>query len=362
MDYIQCVRIRKDSTHTYLYCIDEIVRSIGTRFTVWRLILLYNDLNCPSERRKEKKRENMEFPTLCDILNEWKRRLAEIAEFHAVKGPCSQNVRRVLDRIRELCSFLRAHEPAFRTWGADYLATHRKEIFVKWWTHRVSTWAEDQVHRFPDTDLPPNAQVEWDRVFGDDPATCFSLAYSVVKETRARSEFESCDDKTILAIHANKEHDDNGFFCDLCDEQDTLWRRELARRMNHSAHPLLNPSRAIYFRISRDWEGRFEIGDWSPPKFFGKLYGERGKSWDCYNVDEYKQSMVSSFLEGKPGNTPLQATRHYLGSFSYGWSIPYEYDWKDEYRTFLLLWDCVDRIEPSIAMALPILQEIENMF
>lgn len=304
----------------------------------------------------------MDFSILCETLGEWKRRFADIHEFENEKGYYYYNVRRVIDGFRDLSVFLRKHEPAFRSWMMEYLEKHRNEIFVKWWTHHVSEWAKEQVSHFPCKQLHPNAQVEWDRVFGKEKSTCFSLAYTVAKEARERRMMRFCDDKTILAIHERKEHTDNGFFCDLCDDQESLWANELIRRMEHSAHPLLNPGRSLHFHRSNHWKEEFDIGDWAPPKLFGTIYEEGGKSHDCYDFEEYKQHMVTSFLEHKRGNTPIQAIKYFLShTVWHGWRIPYGNDFKHEYNAFLLLWNCIDRIEPTIEMGLPILQEIEEM-
>jgi hypothetical protein len=297
----------------------------------------------------------MDFSILCEILGEWKRRFTDIHEFENEKGYYYYNARRVIAQFRELSAFLRKHEPALRSWMMEYLEKHRNEIFVKWWSHHVSEWAKDQVDHFPCKQLHPNTQMEWDRVFGKEKSTCFSLAYTVVKEARERRMMRFCDDKTILAIHEGNKHTDNGFFCDLCDDQESLWANELIRRMEHSAHPLLNPSRSR-------WIGKFDLGDWSPPKLFGTIYEEGGKSHDCYDFEKYKQHMVRSFLEHSRGSTPIQATKYFLShTVWHGWRIPYGNDFKNEYNAFLLLWNCIDRIEPTITMGLPILQDIEGM-
>ena len=304
----------------------------------------------------------MEFSILCETLKEWQTRIADIKEFQNEKGNYYYNVRRVIDHFRELSTFLRTNEPALRTWMMEYLTKHRKEIFVKWWTNHVSEWAQEQVSRFPRKELHPNTQAEWDKVFGKEKDTCFSLAHTVAKEAHTKHDIKFCDDTTIVAIHEDKEHDGNDYFCDLCDEQESLWTGELKRRLKNSAHPLLNPTRGYYFYFH--WEDKIELGNWSPPKCFGTVYEERGKSHDCYDFEEYKKNIVSLFLQEKRGNTPIQATKHFLDHalFWQGWKISYEHDYKNEYNAFLLLWDCMDRIEPSIELGLPILQEIEEMF
>lgn len=305
----------------------------------------------------------MNFTNVCETLTEWEKRTKEIKEFQNEKGIHYYNVRRVIELFRELSVFLRTNEPALCSWMMEYLANHRKEIFVRWWGTHVSEWAAEQVSRFPSKQLHPNTQVEWDRIFGKEKDTCFSLAHAVAKEAHAKHDIQFCDDKTILAIHEDKEHEGNCFLCDLCEDQESLWTNELKRRLEHSAHPLLNPKRSRYFHYSHTWKDKLELGDWSPPKFFGTIYEGRGKSHDCYNLAEYKQNMVTSFLQQQRGNTPIQATKHFLdNAFWHGWMIPYGCSFKEEYNAFLLLWNCMDCIEPAIVMGLPIFQEIEEMF
>ena len=304
----------------------------------------------------------MDFKILCETLTEWKKRIADIDEFKNEKGNYYYNVRRVIDHFRELSVFLRKNEPAFRSWMMEYLEKHRREIFVKWWSGHVSEWAKDQVNRYPRKQLHPNTQAEWDRIFGTENAICFSLAYTVAKEAHEDCDIEHCDDKTILAIHKDKQHEDNDFFCYLCEDQENLWTSELTRRLENSAHPLLNTKRAWYLQFSHRWTDKIELGNWSPPKLFGTVYKDRGNSQDCYDFEEYKQYMITAFQERK-GTTPIQVTKYFLDrAHWHGWTIPYWCDFKNEYNAFLLLWNCIDQIEPTIEVGLPILQEIEEMF
>jgi len=294
----------------------------------------------------------MEFAAVCSILAEWEERVETIRQFDKTGTPFYHNVKHTIGLFRDLAAWLRTHIPALRAWMNAYLTAHRGEIFVNWWGRNFHDWAIRTANRT----LHPQAQAEWDRRFGSDPATCFSLAHRVATASHAKYQFEHCDDPTILAIHEGKPHESYGWSCDLCDEQEDVWRKKLVRDLQHCYHHLLNPERRKWFYSCWKWRNVMAsiISDnWIPPHTYGT----------GYDREQFVATMRTQRPEIK-GGTPCRAMISFMeAAMYYGvWRPFYFDDYKTEYDAFLLLWNCIDMIDVTLDLDLPRLQQIEEMF
>ena len=300
----------------------------------------------------------MDFLTLCTTINEWKTRVLTIQQFEEEGHPMYHNVKHTIGLFRSLASWLREQIPFLRIWMNAYLMNHRAEIFVAWWGANMTDWAVGTVEHYRHHTLHPNAQTEWDRIFGSDPATCFSLAHRVATLAHGKIHYDHCDDLTILAIHEGKPHESDGWSCALCDDQEDLWRKKVLHDLQHCCHPLLNVERRKWLHMSWRWKDRMAtLGAWEPPHMYLEI-----DHTTCYDTEQCKEYIRSRRSEIK-GTTPCSTMISFLGIalFNGAWKPFYFSDYKNEYNAFLLLWNCLDLVEATLDLDLPYLQQIEEM-
>ena len=288
----------------------------------------------------------MEFTEVKDILENWTILAEEIDKFcqdHPYKkhNPHMNNARRAIFLFYELMDYLTESLPLLEQWMNEYLAKNKKEIFIRWWGEHVPNWAEDQLQRFSDYGLYPNVQEEWDAVFGENRATCFSLAHSFALELRSKRSMEKCDNPTILAIHEGLDHDGDWYGCDLCDDQEHQWHAELLHRLQTCAHPLLNKNRRT--RLLWGWN-KHSLEHWSPPHAWGVIHDTHRSGEMCYQLDVYKATIDNSDTKAiKQGYTRIQAIRPFLwDAFGRGkLQPPFKYTKQHDkpYESFVFLWN-----------------------
>jgi hypothetical protein len=301
----------------------------------------------------------MDLSGICTILKEWETRIEEIRQFEQEGHHLYHNVKHAIGLFRSLASWLREQTPLLRTWMNAYLVKHRPEIFVSWWGTNFSNWAIGTLEQHRYRSLHPHAQMEWDRMFGSDPATCFSLAHRVAIAAHSKIHFDHCDDITILAIHEGKEHESDGWSCNLCDDQEDVWRTKIIHDLQHCHHPLLNTELRRWLHMSWRWKDRMAtLGAWEPPH----MYYEIDRS-TCYDTEQFK-TYIRTIREEINGTTPCSIMISFVKIvlFYGAWRPLYFNDYKNEYNTFLLLWNCLDLVEATLELDLPRLQQIEEMF
>jgi hypothetical protein len=297
---------------------------------------------------------------------EWKNRVGDIWSFRCNFTPHYRNGKRVIQHFRELAEFIKTHEPAMHQWMMTYLEKHRNEIFLKWWSTHVSEWAKDHAQRFPTKKLHPDAKEEWDRIFGNDPATSFASAKRITLDIHNLADVKKCDNPAILAIHEGKECDDDMWDCSKCDTQEHDWKTELQQRLLHSSHPLLNVEKTYKDSTWKYNDIMNTLGDWAPPHFWGDIYDENYKEIDCYDFEEYIEYMrkIRQKDYGKKGQTPMKAIDTLLSLTCHygGWDNEYHKNYKTEYEIFILLWNKLDLIPLSMELDLERIRQIEEMY
>jgi len=313
----------------------------------------------------------MEFTEVVDILQNWTILVEEIDKFrkdHPFKGhnPHMNNARRAIFLFHELVDYLTESLPILEQWMNEYLAKNKKEIFLRWWGEHVSKWAEDQLEQFPDRGLYPNVQEEWDAVFGNNPATCFSLAKSFALELRSKISMKKCDNPTILAIHEGQDHNGDWWGCDLCDEQEHMWKTELMQRLQTCAHPLLNKNRLDYLKWR--WPN-VSLEHWSPPHAWGIVNDRHRRGEMCYQLDVYKAHVMKSAEKKyiKMGFTRIQAILPFLwdavglGELRGPPLNNYNKQYQKPYEAFVFLWNHLEILPLSIELYTKQLKEIETL-
>lgn len=290
-----------------------------------------------------------------NIMKIWHQHITTIKEIDKPNTISYGNVNICIQRFRELADFLQQHVPMMREWMMNYLQEHRKEIFYTFWRNHIHTWLKGHIDRNQRHHLYPQAEQEWDHVFGS--SYPFSLALQRTLDLQAIRSIDKCDDVVIRAIHQDIEHNGGWWGCDYCDEQEMAWNHELQRRMQHSLHPLL----------STEWNGyqikglllNWKDGDtWEPLHNWGWIHHQQ----PCTDLNEYKQYIKSRLIEFQSSNglTPIQRIRpllNYILSHK-GWCIQNEYS-NSPYHRFLQLWNTLDLVLYSIQLHLPILIDME---
>jgi len=247
----------------------------------------------------------------------------------------------------------------------NYLEKHRPKIYMKWWRHHIHNWARgniDFIYRHHI--LHPDAREEWDRVFGANQETCFSLADRMIEHLSKKVPISQCDDPTILAIHEGRAcHGD--WYCDRCEERDMRWKNELTRRLTECNHPALNLQRYLWMSDQIILE---KIGNtWEPPHVWG---------YKMYHLGEYVTYMASQRDKDvlsphrRMGQTPFQKMKDLLSNVFQcgGWELPRVYysaneqEKQMEYIRFLQLWNGLDLIFYSIHMDLPKIEALEECY
>jgi hypothetical protein len=260
-----------------------------------------------------------------------------------------------VERCKELCQFLQTNVPIMREWMMNYLHNNRKSIFVTFWMDHIHKWLKGHLDNFQREVLHPQAEQQWDHVFGT--SYRFSLALQRARDLHSIYDIHKCDDVVILDIHKGKEHNGGGFVCDRCDDQEYKWHNELERRMLHSSHPLLSNKMHEYQKnhFLREWK---EGDTWEPPHVWGWI----GHKQPCGDLDQYKQYMATRYQPhmSDMGKTPIQRLEPLINHiFSHrGLCIPYYYA-KTPYECFIQLWNTLDLVIPSIQIYLPMLVELE---
>jgi len=299
------------------------------------------------------------------IISEWNEKVKKIKGFHERQTPQYGNVNHAVNAFRELATFLKQKEPIMRKWMMNYLEEHRPKIYMKWWRHHIHNWARGNIdfcyrHHI----LHPDAKDEWDRVFGANQETCFSLADRMIENLSKKVPISQCDDVTILAIHEGREHCGD-WYCDNCEEQEMRWKNELVRRLTECNHPALNIERHLWMsdqtildKIGNKWEPLHE--------------------WGCkmYHLGEYVTYMASHrdreilSPHRRMGQTPFQKMKDLLSNVFLcgGWELPRVYYSANEqkkqmeYIRFIQLWNGLDLIFYSIHMDLPKIEALEEFY
>ena len=317
----------------------------------------------------------MNITKVLDIINKWKEIVHNINKLSDHTSPHFQNVERAILLLDKLLEYLDIYQPVLHHWMTEYLDKYRKNIFVQWYSDHVSKWADSHARRVPEINLYPNTMKEWDSIFGENTATCFSLAQRVVDDIhKRRMDMSLCDDLTIIEIHEGKEHDGDEWECYRCEEQEREWEAELLRRIKNSQHPLLNPDRRNRL-LWREFPSC--ITKWIPPHFWGNIstngyfYGNK----PCYTKEEYETFLLETLHSEykKIGQTRFQAITALLKHVFYNGKLEIKIDSnllrdtnsltysKKEYDVFLCLWNCLDLIPFAITLYGAHLQEIKQM-
>jgi len=297
------------------------------------------------------------------IISEWNQKVKKIKGFNERQTIQYGNVNHAVHAFRELATFLKEKEPILRKWMMNYLEENRPKIYMKWWRHHIHNWARgniDFIYRHHI--LHPYAREEWDRVFGANQETCFSLADRMIETLSKKVPISQCDDPTILAIHEGRDcHGD--WYCDNCEEQEMRWKNELIRRLTECNHPVLNLERHLWMSDQTILE---KIGNtWEPPH-----------EWGCKicHLGEYVTYMATHRDRDRPhqkmGQTPRQSMNDIINDAFYcgGWELPHVYYSANEqkkqieYIRFLQLWNGLDLIFYSIHMDLLKIEVLEEFY
>jgi hypothetical protein len=301
---------------------------------------------------------DMNFSTIVTIVEKWETFIKEINAFENSRSPYHHNVKRVLGLFRELASFLRAHEPVLRAWMMSYLEINRNAIFVRWWRDHMAAWTQYKTEGIMDITLYNHGEV-WDSVCSD----TFSRAIAIVEDASRKTSMEFCDDPIVLGNHLDskgnrKPCDSLGWYCDLCERQEYLWKKSLHSRVKKSDHPLLNNELPLELKDCDELRG------WIPPHVYGTIY--KSPRHDCFDLVEYVEYLSAQRKEtySKDGQTPHQATKDLISQTLYrgGWSFSGLYKKEDPYKVFIALWNVLDLQQFCIDLDLARVAEIDDMF
>lgn len=289
--------------------------------------------------------------TIENLFKEWDQHLQLIKEIDVPYKTGCGNVNLCVERFRALAEFLMQNLGTLREWMMTYLEEHRKEIFLTFWMNHIHKWMLGHLDYFQREILYPQAEAEWDRVFGEEYP--FSLALQRARDLQAIFPIEKCDDVVIKRIHEGKPHNGNGFICDWCEDQEWQWHKEVKRRMTNSSHALLSGTLTHYRKNM--WLNK--VSTWEPPH----LWGWNSSREPCHNLDEYKQSIRQrAVTEEHQGLTPIQRLHKLLPTImgKNGWCAHISYS-KTPHDRFFQLWNSLDLILFTIQLDLPRLVELE---
>lgn len=322
---------------------------------------------------------SVEFTQVKDIIEEWKNKFKIIGRPKEGEDYKYKNCLRTISEARDLVEFLRASEPTLRIWMNEFLSKNRKNIFIQTYSSIILHWTKDlNLKYYLDRPEYLHVKEEWDKIFGSQPAYCFSLMEKVIFAASERlqgygCEFikyqDLCDDLTILALHEGQQcHGDEWDGCYTCNTQYDLWKAELMRRINECQHPLLNPKARCYWRMNECFEKNPLPDNWEPPhKWCADSIHYCSKSHPlCHSFDQICDKMRNTFsiTYASKGYTPMNACSSFLFDLQY-LAMMNSFDGSKEpkeYEVFDFLWNSLDIIRESYDLVLERAKEIEDMF
>jgi hypothetical protein len=301
------------------------------------------------------------------LVTEWKRLHAEILQFE--EDSHRNNILRAVKAMEDLKSFIDASIPTIDTWLHTYLATHRSEVFIRFWLQHGYDWMYTYMDQGIERDIYPEFTEQWSMVpkTVDVGQECIDTSFQVAKERVAeyhrRESIDHCDRQDILDMHKDKACESNGWFCWTCEDMEFAWEKHLKKNLEQST----NEQDYTNLFLTRKFHSAFlasvsiEVHHWTPPEKRFDPYRDYARSC-LYTTDELIDNGIQSReIYSKDGKTPLQCMRDVIHMVKYKKEWRLESSMNTEFDIFLCFWGYLPMINHAIDLDMKRAIEIRAM-
>ena len=305
------------------------------------------------------------------ILVEWKRLHDDIFAFDDNKHPHYQNVKRAIEAVEALRTFIQASLPVIDTWLQTYLDANRTELFLKFWLHHGTLHADVYMDRRAVLDVYPEFAQQWTTAI---PALVGTTNTTLEDADRHITDYfnqkdpSNCDVEEILAHHKDKRCESNGWFCWYCEDVEHFWDSHLKNQLKASTNLFLNKSLQPAFLEAMVHRSVPIPADWHPPTLrFDEYRGSYGYNNRPRQAFFTKEELIHDAQERresykKDGKTPYQCMREVLERVKYDDVWRLAYGMKTEFDAFRFFWAYSSVIRQVIEHDGARCREIQELF
>jgi hypothetical protein len=292
-----------------------------------------------------------------DIIDKWLDLQVELNSVRLEFSPHYKNITYCKDALQRLQEHIKMHRQTLQTWLQENLKATKKEKWIKTGVDRGTEYVQDILNdNRHGNSLPTDYDKSWPQFYTNTPFNGFDIniqtAITSAKNAAKRFDIIYCTDEEILNMHLDIPHQDNGWFCDLCDTMELAWRDKLKTKCKDTNNIFLNTSlqkEFISLWAPHITEVPNEYETWEPMKEYGEKYDRHNKNYITH-MDELKQYMDErrdTSYKIESGKTPIQHVDnilYILQSTVIGYDLGLRKGRYTEYDLFMNLWSRLDCI------------------